>query len=282
MAQAMAEQPSSGRDMDEFGDGTSVGSGDLTSLVRRWLAVPRSSREDLRPTTRERVPQASRSAPPAVPLPARTPGTALSVELHGEPAPQRSVSPVEGAAVPDGAHPAALEQPLRRTNREGGGRQLTQIARMAVLIDAGTTPPAAATGLFELLADTGEVSLRRAYGDWTGPVLGDWLPRLRQLGIQPVHHFSDQEADQPDNQGLVTMTMDAVDIAREGAVDVVVVVGELRSAPPLVTRLHEAGLRVLGVGPDQTPYAVRSACDDFVSLSSLTASQPLAVGRHRA
>lgn len=282
MAQAMAEQPISGRNVQGARDGTSADSGDLTTLVRRWLAVPRTSRDSRSPSRPEQVPE---TAPPAdidVVLPTRIPGAALSVELHVEPALERVDGTGATAGAPGNAGPAALARPAARTRREDGGASITRIPRLAVLIDAGTTPQDVAPRLFELLEETGDVSLRRAYGDWTGPRLEEWLPRLRHLRIQPVHHFSDHEATQADDQGLVTMTIDAVDIAREGAVDVVVVVGDLRSTPPLVTRLHEAGLQVLAVGPDHTPYAVRAACDDFVALASLTATQPLGEGRHRA
>ena len=56
------------------------------------------------------------------------------------------------------------------------------------------------------------------------------------------------------------MAIDAVDIARDAAVDEVVIAGDLTSLLPLVHRLHAAGVRVVVVGPAHTPHDVRAAC----------------------
>jgi hypothetical protein len=157
-----------------------------------------------------------------------------------------------------------------------GDRHDSPARRLAVLIDASTTPPAHADALFELLADAGRITVCRAYADWTAPTSQAWRSRLRAHGIQPQHHFSSQG----DQRAMVAMTVEAVDLARESAVDAVAVVGDLGSAHPLVARLNASGVAVLGLGPSHTPYDVRALCEEFIDLSFLDVHRSR--GRHRA
>lgn len=157
--------------------------------------------------------------------------------------------------------------------------------RIAMLVDAWATPPEAADGLLEVLAGMGSVNVRRGYADWTRPDMGDWLGLLRRHGIQPVHHFSEESAERDDEQALVSMSVDAVDLAHDSAVDMVVIVGNPDSMVPLVTRLHASGVRVVAVGPESTRSGARAQSDDFISFDFLTARTDAAAtrtGRHRA
>lgn len=233
--------------LEGYGHAGTTNDGDLASLVRRWVATPRVSRAE-RARANGDEPQADDSLAAPTPLPVRRPRL---VECRSE-------------------DPSRAEQDQR----------------LAVLIDTQTTPPETVDGLLDVLGDMGSVSVRRGYADWTRPDRDDWLGRLREHGIQPVHHFSEVGTDPEDGQALVSMTVDAVDLARESAVDVVVVVGDLRSVAPLVTRLHASGVRVVAVGPGHTPYDVRAASDDFIDFATLTvrtgAGATVGAGRHRA
>ena len=79
-----------------------------------------------------------------------------------------------------------------------------------------------------------------------------------------------------------SLNSNAIDIAREAAVDEVVIAGDMTSMLPLVHRLHAAGVRVVVVGPAHTPHDVRAACDDFIDVELLAVERPVVAGRHRA
>lgn len=49
-----------------------------------------------------------------------------------------------------------------------------QQKHLAVLIDADNASAAIVEGLFEEIAKYGIASVKRIYGDWTGPQLGGW------------------------------------------------------------------------------------------------------------
>ena len=125
-------------------------------------------------------------------------------------------------------------------------------------------PADVASALVARLADRGALNVCRAYADWNRADLGDWAGQMRREGLHSFHHFSDD-----DDQALVAMAIDAVDIARDAAVDEVVIAGDLTSALPLVHRLHAAGVRVVAVGGGHTPHDVRAACHEFIDTASI-------------
>lgn len=172
------------------------------------------------------------------------------------------------ALVPPPALPRRRRQPEPRLTR-----------RLAVLIDAESTSAEWATSLFDALADEGTVSVCRAYGDWTAPKTRAWWSApLRQHAIQPHHHFGEAH----DQRAQVALTIDAVDLARESAVDVVVLVGDLTSLHPLVVRLNATGVQVIAFGTTSTPHDVRALCYSFVDATPQGDLGAASSGRHRA
>jgi hypothetical protein len=223
------------------GEGTSSAlDGELTSLVRRWMAAGARKPERVRRETVLRV------AP--------------------EPAPESEAvdAGVQGSSAP----------PLPRRSI---GAELERGCRTALLVDARQVPAEAAAGLLARVAEHGPVNVCRAYGDWSSPELGEWAGRLRREGMHSFHHFPDE-----DDRALVAMAIDAVDIARDAAVDEVVIAGDLTSVLPLLHRLHAAGVRVVAVGAAHTPHDVRAACDEFIDTASIDGDGLVPVGRHRA
>jgi hypothetical protein len=251
------------------------GEDELAILVRRWIATPQPDSQDR--TCNEAAASALTRMRPPTPLPTRR---ARLIELCGH-SELTGVErrPSEAAESPLGLAEEVPEVPQMLPAPPDPAH------RLALLVDARATPPEIADGLVEVLAGMGSVTVRRSYADWTRPDMGGWLGLLRRHRIQPVYHFS-EESERDDEQALVSMSVDAVDLARDAAVDVVVIVGNPGSMGPLVTRLHGSGVRVVAVGPESTPYGVRAKSDDFIDFATLTARPTAAdgtrTGRHRA
>ena len=187
--------------------------------------------------------------------------------------PVDTAAPVDLAVGEAGTPPAVPHPALTRRRREPPPRPAR---RLAVLIDAEATTAESADALFDVLAELGTVRVCRAYADWTSPeARGWWSSTLRQHGIQPYHHFGHDR----DQRSLLALTIDAVDLARESAVDAVVLVGDLVSVHPLVERLNASGLQVLAFGTTSTPDDVKALCQEFVDLSS---PGHVGAGKHRA
>ena len=176
-----------------------------------------------------------------------------------------------------GAPEPAAGSTVPRLPQRGTGDASDQVCRTALLVDARRVPADLAASLLTRIAERGPVNVCRAYGDWSSPELGEWAGRLRREGLHSFHHFSDE-----DDRALVAMAIDAVDIARDAAMDEVVIAGDLTSVLPLVHRLHGAGVRVVAVGAAHTPHDVRAACDEFIDTATLDGDHAVPVGRHRA
>lgn len=262
-------------------DGTDDGTADasrneseLASLVRRWMQAGSRGRRDgvlrLAPEPREEhvdeleieLEVAAEIAPEIEPEVVLDEPAGLIEAGESLPEVPIEVSTLRAPALP---HRPTAEETEHAT-------------RLGVLIDARRVSEEIAATLLARLGDRGAVNVCRAYADWTRSDLGSWVGRMRQEGLHSFHQFADD-----DDQALVAMSIDAVDIAREAAVDEIVIAGDLTSMLPLVHRLHAAGVRVVLVGPGHTPHDVRGACDEFLLAESLAGEQqPVPAGRHRA
>lgn len=231
--------------------------GELASLVRRWIAAG------------GRAPQRQRREPllRLAPEPVEIAEEDDSDDLIEVGAP-RTATPV----IEQEERAAAPALPHRRT-----GTQAEQVKRIAVLIDGGQVSGEVAAALMTQVAGRGSVAVCRAYADWRRSDLSSWVERMRREGLHSFHQYA---AD--DDQALVAMALDAVDIARESAVDEVILAGDLTSMLPLVHRLHAAGVRVVAVGGAHTPHDVRAACHEFIDTASLDGTVVAKLGRHRA
>lgn len=152
--------------------------------------------------------------------------------------------------------------------------------RLGVLVHAESVAPAVWAPLSRVLADIGEVSVVRAYADWSAESMTSWFPVLRRHRIQLRHHFRTRSTQDP---SLVALAMDVVEFAAESAVEGIVLVGDVASSLPVITRLREQGLAVVVAGPPTTPLDIRDASTDFVDLATLHPDVPVPrTGRHRA
>ena len=234
---------------------TSNDDSELASLVRRWVGARRGGALRVAPEPKARDAKAPDAKAPAVGPPVEAPDV-KAADVTERPAPL----------------PTARVLPRRPVADE-----LEQARRVAVLIDARRITAEAAAGLLDRLPGRGSVTVCRAYADWSRADLGSWVDRLRRQGLHSFHQLAGD-----DEQTRVALAIDAVDIAREAAVDEVVLAGDMTSMLPLLHRLHAAGVRVVVVGPGETPHDVRAACDEFVDEASLVGEPAAPAGRHRA
>ena len=223
---------------------------ELATLVRRWVGARRGGALRVAPE-----PKAPDAEAPAVKPPVEAPDT-KAPDVAERPAPVAAARVLPRRPVVD---------------------ELEQARRVAVLIDARRITADAAAGLLDRLPGRGSVTVCRAYADWSRSDLGSWVEHLRRQGLHSFHQLAGD-----DEQTRVALAIDAVDIAREAAVDEVVLAGDMTSMLPLLHRLHAAGVRVVVVGPGHTPHDVRAACDEFVDEDSLVGEPAVPAGRHRA
>jgi hypothetical protein len=142
--------------------------------------------------------------------------------------------------------------------------------RLAVLIDADNISAKVASDLFEELAGYGNLTVKRAYGDWTTTHLTGWKDQLHQFAISPMQQFAYTTGKNSTDSALI---IDAMDLLYSSNLDGFVLVSSDSDFTRLATRLRESGMTVYGIGARKTPQAFRDACDKFTFLEVLRDAQ---------
>ncbi|OGP54221.1 MAG: Maebl [Deltaproteobacteria bacterium RBG_13_52_11] len=133
--------------------------------------------------------------------------------------------------------------------------------KLAVLIDADNAQPSIVEGLLAEIAKYGTASVKRIYGDWTGPHLKSWKEVLLLYSIQPIQQFRYTVGK---NSTDAAMIIDAMDLLYTNKFDGFCIVSSDSDFTKLASRIREAGLVVYGFGEKKTPEPFVSACDKFI------------------
>jgi hypothetical protein len=141
-----------------------------------------------------------------------------------------------------------------------------RLPRFAVLIDADNTSPQIAGGLFEEVAKFGEASVRRIYGDFSGPQLKSWADILQKHAIDPYQQFAYTRGK---NASDIALVIDAMDLLHSGRFEGFCLVSSDSDFTRLASRLREQGADVYGFGKQDTPESFRQACRRFIYTENL-------------
>ena len=140
--------------------------------------------------------------------------------------------------------------------------------KLAVLIDADNAQPSIVDGLLVEIANYGTASVKRIYGDWTGPGLKGWKEVLLQHSIQPMQQFAYTKGKNATDSAMI---IDAMDLLYTGNFNGFCIVTSDSDFTKLASRIREAGLLVYGFGEQKTPSPFVSACDKFIYTEVLRA-----------
>jgi uncharacterized LabA/DUF88 family protein len=133
--------------------------------------------------------------------------------------------------------------------------------KLAVLIDADNAQPSIVDGLLAEIANYGIASVKRIYGDWTGPGLKGWKDVLLHHSIQPMQQFAYTKGKNATDSAMI---IDAMDLLYTGNFNGYCIVSSDSDFTKLASRIRESGLLVYGFGEKKTPSAFVSACDKFI------------------
>lgn len=149
---------------------------------------------------------------------------------------------------------------------------------IALLIDADNVSPDAIDPVLTVMAELGQVNIRRAYGNFAKNALSRWATITNKYGIRPHQQY---DVSKGKNATDMAMTIDAIDLLYQGKVDGFGIMSSDSDFTPLVTRLRQDGLVVYGFGKATTPESFRSACTRFINVDALikteAAEEPAAV-----
>lgn len=142
----------------------------------------------------------------------------------------------------------------------------TPLKNIALLIDADNVSPTGIDPVLTVLAELGQVNIRRAYGNWAKSALAKWDKITHRFGLQPVQQF---DLTKGKNATDMAMTIDAVDLLYAGKVDGFGIMSSDSDFTPLVARLRQDGLLVYGFGSAKAPEAFKTACTRYIDVDQL-------------
>ena len=137
---------------------------------------------------------------------------------------------------------------------------------IALLIDADNVDPRGINAVLTVLAELGQVNIRRAYGNWAKDALKRWGDITNRFGITPYQQF---DLTRGKNATDRAMTIDAIDLLYQGKVDGFGIMSSDSDFTPLATRLRQDGLPVYCFGDNKTPEALRTASTRFIDVAKL-------------
>ncbi|GGD92668.1 hypothetical protein GCM10011515_10490 [Tsuneonella deserti] len=140
------------------------------------------------------------------------------------------------------------------------------LKNIALLIDADNVNPAAIDPVLTVMAELGQVNIRRAYGNFAKQALTKWDTITNRYGIRPQQQF---DVSKGKNATDMAMTIDAIDLLNQGKVDGFGIMSSDSDFTPLVTRLRQDGIVVYGFGSAKTPQAFKSVCTRFIDVDQL-------------
>ncbi len=138
--------------------------------------------------------------------------------------------------------------------------------RLAVLIDADNVPRGTLAGIMQEVAIYGTPTIKRIYGDWTGPHIAGWKNSLLENAVTPIQQYSYTTGKNSTDSAMI---IDAMDILYTEKVDGFVLVSSDSDFTRLAIRLREAGMTVFGIGERKTPEPFRAACDKFIYIENI-------------
>ncbi len=145
----------------------------------------------------------------------------------------------------------------------------TNLKNIALLIDADNVTHRGIDPALTVMAELGQVNIRRAYGNFAKDNLAKWDKITNKYGIRPQQQF---DVSKGKNATDMAMTIDAIDLLYQGKVDGFGIMTSDSDFTPLVTRLRQDGIIVYGFGESKTPAAFKSVCTRFIDIEQLIAN----------
>ena len=135
--------------------------------------------------------------------------------------------------------------------------------RFAVLIDIENITPKYIELIMNEASNYGNITIKRAYGDWTRQSSSTWRGKLLDYSIIPMQQFNNTFGKNSSDSALI---IDAMNILYRSNVDGFILVSSDSDFTRLAATLKEEGKVVVGMGESKTPVALRNACDYFKVL----------------
>lgn len=139
--------------------------------------------------------------------------------------------------------------------------------KIALLIDCDNISFKSINSVLKELEQYGEVIIKRAYGNWRSESLKNWLGKLTELSIKPIHQIDYTKGKNATDMAIV---IDAMDLLHLKKVNSFALVTSDSDFTPLTMKMMEEDFKVYCFGTTQTPLSLKNSCSVFTDIQSLS------------
>lgn len=139
--------------------------------------------------------------------------------------------------------------------------------KIALLIDCDNISFKSINSVLKELEQYGEVIIKRAYGNWRSESLKNWLGKLTELSIKPIHQIDYTKGKNATDMAIV---IDAMELLFLKKVNAFALVTSDSDFTPLTMKMMEEDFKVYCFGTTQTPLSLKNSCSIFTDIQSLS------------
>ena len=136
--------------------------------------------------------------------------------------------------------------------------------KIALLMDCDNISFRLIEKVLQDLEEYGDVIIKKAYGNWRNEGLKNWVTKLTELSIKPIHQIDYTKGKNATDMAIV---IDAMDLMHLKKADAFALVSSDSDFTPLVMKLQEEGFKVYGFGNEKAPPSLKNACSIYTDIS---------------
>jgi uncharacterized protein (TIGR00288 family) len=136
--------------------------------------------------------------------------------------------------------------------------------KIALLIDCDNISFRVIETVISELQSYGDVIIKRAYGNWRKEGLENWVTKLTELSIKPIHQIDYTKGKNATDMAII---IDAMDLMHLKKADAFAIVSSDSDFTPLIMKLQEEGYKVYGFGYESAPISLKNSCSVFTDVT---------------
>ena len=138
--------------------------------------------------------------------------------------------------------------------------------KIAIFFDCENISPKYVDEIFDELAKIGEITINKAYHNWSNNQSQSWHEKLSQYAIDPIQVFPNISGK---NSVDMKLAIDVTNTTHLNKVDTIVLVSSDSDFSTLAMDIKAKGIESIGFGEEKTPPTLRKAFKTFIVLPKL-------------
>ncbi|WP_321468449.1 NYN domain-containing protein [Halarcobacter sp.] len=145
-----------------------------------------------------------------------------------------------------------------------------QNKKIAIFFDCENISCKYVDEIFTELAKIGEITISKAYHDWSNPSSESWRTKISEFAIDPVQIFPNMAGK---NSADIKLTIDVVNTTVISNIDIIVLVSSDSDFTSLAIDIKNKNIECIGFGENKTPESFRKAFSVFFELPRINKKQ---------